>query len=124
MKWYIQAIRSFTNYAGRSRRREFWFFQLFNFLFLAVLFAADVFVGTYDAESDFALFSGLYSVVSFLPGLAVSVRRLHDTNRRGWWVLLGLIPFLGPLVLLVFYADDSDEGMNRFGPNPKEMVAT
>lgn len=71
------------------------------------------------AEGGYGLLSGLYSLGVFLPGLAVAVRRLHDTGRSGWWLLVGFLPVIGLIVLLVFMVLDSEEGTNDHGPNPK-----
>jgi uncharacterized membrane protein YhaH (DUF805 family) len=70
------------------------------------------------------VFSGLYSLAVLIPALAVAVRRLHDTGRSGWWLLIGLIPLVGPIVLLVFYLLDSDREPNAYGPSPKYGTAT
>lgn len=67
--------------------------------------------------------SGLYSLAVLIPGIAVSVRRLHDTNRSGWWLLIGLVPFIGAIVLLIFMLQDGQPGDNRYGPNPKDSEA-
>lgn len=66
------------------------------------------------------LLGGIYSLAVLIPGIAVSVRRLHDTERSGWWLLIGLVPLIGAIVLLVFMVQDSKAGSNRFGENPKE----
>ena len=65
----------------------------------------------------------LYSLVILIPSIAVSVRRLHDTSRSGWWLLLCLIPLIGMVVLLIFMVQDSKPGQNQYGPNPKETTA-
>ena len=105
----IEAVKScFSNYAtfsGRARRSEYWYFCLFNFLVGLVL--------------TFIPFAGIfYSLITFLPGLAVAVRRLHDTGRSGWMWFLCLIPLIGWIWLLVLYCTDSKED-NQYGPNPK-----
>ncbi len=76
-------------------------------------------LGTFSSSSNIGLLSGIYSLAVIIPTLALSVRRLHDTDRSGWWILIGLVPLIGSIVLLVFYVMDSTPGQNRFGPNPK-----
>ena len=95
-------------------------FFLFNVLISLGLGVLDVVAGTYSVEYETGLFSGLYSLLVLIPSIAVSVRRLHDTNRSGWWIVISLIPIIGVLVLFVFTCLDSQPGTNRFGANPKE----
>lgn len=126
---FSEAISSFwTNYVtfrGRARRSEYWFAALF--LVLASLAASILDVALFsDQLGEFledtgglGIIGALWALAVFLPSLSLFIRRLHDTNRSGWWVLIGLIPFAGAIVLLVFALLDSDPGENRFGPSPK-----
>ena len=113
MDWYLMAFKKFADFSSRSRRSEYWYFVLFNFLISLVLGFVDGFLGTY-------ILSILYTVVIFIPSLAVGVRRLHDTTRSGWWMLIGLVPLIGFIVLIVFFAQDGHPGSNKWGRNPKE----
>jgi uncharacterized membrane protein YhaH (DUF805 family) len=122
MNWYAQALRKYAVFEGRARRKEYWFFVLFNVLALVALGVLDVVLGTYSEETEVGLFSGLYALAVLIPSLAVTIRRLHDTNRSGWWVLIHLIPIIGAIVILVFTVLDSQPGANRFGPNPKGVI--
>jgi uncharacterized membrane protein YhaH (DUF805 family) len=115
MKWYLAVLKKYAVFSGRARRSEYWFFFLFNFLIALVL-------GLIDEAVGFSLFSLIYGLAVFVPGIAVSVRRLHDTGRSGWWLLLLLIPIVGPIVILIFMVLDSQPGDNLYGPNPKEAV--
>ena len=119
MNWYLQAIRKYTVFSGRSRRSEYWYFVLFNTLIIVALTVVDVATGMYSIEGDVGLLSGIYSLAVFIPSFAVTVRRLHDTDRSGWWVLLAVVPIVGVIVLIVFFATDGTPGANRFGENPK-----
>jgi uncharacterized membrane protein YhaH (DUF805 family) len=116
MHWYLLAWSKYAVFSGRSRRKEYWMFQLINLLIAAVLVAGDLASGM--RSMGFNALLVLYAFATILPGLAVAVRRLHDINRSGWWLLLSLIPF-GGLVLLIFACLDSDPGPNQYGPNPK-----
>ncbi len=119
MNWYLKVLRNYVNFSGRARRKEYWMFVLISLLIATALVFIDT--GGKEPEPDqFLLISTLYSIAVFMPTLAVIVRRLHDTGRTGWWILIGLIPVLGGLVLLVFMCLDSD-AQNRFGPNPKAV---
>ena len=120
MNWYLEALNKYAVFEGRARRKEYWFFMLFNFL---ISFAVNIFdrlMGNYDQLSGVGFLGLIYMLGIMVPGLAVSIRRLHDTGRSGWWLLLSLIPVLGGIVLLYFMALDSDEGTNNYGPSPKD----
>jgi uncharacterized membrane protein YhaH (DUF805 family) len=119
VNWYLEVLKKYTVFTGRARRKEYWFFVLFNVLILVLLVMVDGLIGTLNEEAGIGLFSGLYSLAVLIPGIAVLVRRLHDIDRTGWWALIGLVPFVGGIVLLVLAALDSTPGENRFGPNPK-----
>lgn len=101
-----------SDFQGRSRRSEFWWFQLFSFVIFLVLAAVQS-----ALRVEPVLFM-LYGLVSLVPSLALSFRRLHDTNRSAWWLLLNVVPF-GGIVLIIFYCLEGDSGQNRFGPDPK-----
>ena len=116
----ISLVR-YASFGGRARRSEYWYFALFHSL--AILLAGVVSYLVMLAIP--ALGFTLYSIVIFgtlLPHVAVSVRRLHDVNRTGWWYLLGCVPPLGTIVLLVWFCTDGTRGPNRFGADPKATV--
>jgi len=123
---FVDAIRScfaqYVGFSGRARRSEYWYFFLFNILVNIVASILDVAIGT-NWGSGSGLISLIASLALLLPGLAVAFRRLHDTDRSGWWILIGLIPLVGFIVLLVFFVMDSTPGPNRFGPSPKHPEA-
>jgi uncharacterized membrane protein YhaH (DUF805 family) len=124
---FMTAIRTclskFVDFSGRARRSEYWYFALFTFLVGIVTSILDAILGTdYDNTSG-GLVNTLGSLVLFLPSLAVGVRRLHDTGRSGWWILIGLIPIIGWIVLIVWFCTDSKPD-NQYGPNPKGAPGT
>jgi uncharacterized membrane protein YhaH (DUF805 family) len=123
MNWFLLVLKKYAVFAGRSQRSEYWFFVLFYFLIAIVLSIADSAAGLMSLEAGIGLFSGLFMLAMFIPSLAVGVRRLHDIGRTGWWILIGLIPLIGWIVLLVFAVQDSQPGTNEYGPNPKEAAA-
>ncbi len=120
MNWYVEVLKKYAVFDGRARRSEYWYFFLFNFIAGFVLGLVDIGLA---AVLGMGFLSGLYGLAVLIPGIAVSVRRLHDTNRSGWWLLIGLIPVIGALVLLFFMVQDSTPGKNQFGDNPKEIAA-
>jgi len=119
MDWFLGALRKYAVFAGRARRREYWFYALFVVVISVVLTIADMMLGLYDAASGVGLLSCIFGLAVLIPSLAVGARRLHDTGRSGWWLLIGLIPFIGAIVLIVFFVLDSQPGTNAYGPNPK-----
>src|SRR5450755_2625663 len=119
VNWYLQALNKYTVFTGRSRRKEYWFFVLFNILVSMALAVVDYFTGTYSASYGMGLLGGLYALGVLLPAIAVTIRRLHDTDRSGWWILIVLVPIIGGIWLLVLMLFDSQPGDNKYGPSPK-----
>jgi len=118
MNWYMAVIRKYADFSGRARRKEYWMFALINFLISIVISIVGAIIGDSNGLISVSL-SGIYALFIFIPSLAVTVRRLHDTNKSGWWILISLIPFLGAIILLIFMIMDSDANDNAYGPNPK-----
>lgn len=119
MSWFLAALKKYADFSGRAQRSEYWFFVLFYILIDILLIIVDRMTGSFSAGAGMGLLSGLFSLAMIIPSLAVSVRRLHDTDRSGWWLLIALVPLIGAIVLLVFYVQDSQPDENRFGANPK-----
>ncbi len=113
MQWYAKVFANYAVFTGRARRTEYWMFFLINFIISMVLFLIDYKFGLHSILRD------IYGVIVFLPALAVGARRLHDIGSSGWWQLIGLIPFFGEVILIVFFCKDSEKGENKYGPNPK-----
>jgi uncharacterized membrane protein YhaH (DUF805 family) len=125
---FAEAVKSFwsryTMFKGRSRRSEYWFIQLF--LIITNLAAAAIDLALMGGDVDRFIANGgggilglIWILVTILPALAVLVRRLHDTDRSGWWALIGLIPLVGGVVLFVFSVLDSTAGENQYGASVK-----
>lgn len=118
---------NYRNFKGRARRSEYWFIQLF--LVATNLAAAVIDLALMDGDVDRFIANGgggivglIWILATIVPALAVLIRRLHDTNRSGWWALIGLVPIVGTIVILVFTVKDSDQGKNRFGASPKDST--
>jgi len=103
MYWFIKCFKKYADFSGRARRKEFWMFFLFYFIFALVLSIIDGLLGWGFADGTFGILYMLFVLAALLPYLAVTVRRLHDTGRSGWW------------------ATDGEPGENQYGPNPKEV---
>jgi uncharacterized membrane protein YhaH (DUF805 family) len=115
MEWYLKAIKKYAVFSGRAHRTEYWSFVIINFI---IMFLLEFFE---SAVWDARILSGIYSLFITLPSLAVLVRRLHDTERSGWWALMLFIPVIGFLIILIFTIQDSTPGVNRYGVNPKSV---
>jgi len=112
MQWYLKVLKDYVAFTGRARRQEYWMFTLFNVIASIVLSIIETAIGINS------VLTGIYSLAVLLPSLGVSARRLHDTGRSGWWLLIGLIPLIGAIILLVFMCQDSQDD-NKYGANPK-----
>jgi uncharacterized membrane protein YhaH (DUF805 family) len=119
MNWYLMVLKKYAQFTGRSRRKELWMFVLFNTLIGILLCVLSILLRESGISSIVSVLCLLYMLAVLVPGLAVGVRRLHDTGRSGWWWLIDLVPFVGPIILLVFWVLDSQPGANQYGPNPK-----
>ena len=119
---FDDAIRSvfsqYVGFTGRARRSEFWYWTLFQIILGIIASILDR--AAFDRNNG--AFSAVVGLALLLPSLAVAVRRLHDSGRTGWWLLIGLIPVIGTIVLIIFYVQDS-QGDNKYGPSPKGVSA-
>ena len=113
MNYYNQVLSKYAEFNGRARRSEYWYFVLINILISVVIYILDIGIGSFGALGI------IYSLGILIPSLAVGVRRLHDIDRSGWYLLLAFIPFIGVVILLVFMAQDSIAGENQYGQYPK-----
>ncbi len=140
MNWYLMALKKYAVFSGRAQRKEFWYFTLFSILISFSIEVADLLIVMYGFDLGLNILASIYGLGVLIPSIAVGVRRLHDTNRSGWWYLLGpatlfLIPvfssfpilnvvaivlaIIGNLLLIYFFVQDSDLQENRFGPIPR-----
>jgi len=115
--WYIKCVtKDYFNFQGRARRKEFWMFTLISSIIYMILFIT--FAKIMSSPAGYLITAAIYTLAVICPTIGVSVRRLHDTNRSGWWYLLNLIP-IGGLIVFVFLLLDSTPGDNNYGKNPK-----
>lgn len=131
MQWYLKVLRQYADFSGRARRTEFWMFVLFNAIAGIILTILDNLLGLSGSSMvggvvyvSTGVLTGIYQLAVLIPSLAVGVRRLHDTGRSGWWLLIGLIPLVGIIVLIVFWATAGDPSPNQHGVNPKQVGGT
>lgn len=121
MNYFIKALKQYSDFNGRARRKEYWTFVLFNLIFALIAMGLDYVTGM-ASEIGFGPIYGLCILAFLLPGLAVLIRRLHDVGKSGWWIFISLIPIIGGIWLLIFLFSDGVRGPNEYGPNPKEAL--
>lgn len=113
MEYYLKVLKEhYADFNGRSRRKEFWMFILFSFLFSLA-------AGIVDNLLGITIISAIYGLAVLIPTIAAGIRRLHDTGKSGWWILIALIPLIGTIWLIVLLAMEGDHGSNEYGPDPK-----
>lgn len=123
MNWYLKVLKNYTNFSGSARRKEYWMFTLFNVIFAVAAMLLDNLLGIAIEGIGYGPIYGLYVLATIVPGIAVSVRRLHDVDKSGWMLLIGLIPLIGAIWLLVLFVTEGTPGDNQYGPNPKGLPA-
>jgi uncharacterized membrane protein YhaH (DUF805 family) len=121
MQWYIDVLKKYAVFSGRARRKEYWMFVLFNVIISIILSILDRILGLDygSGASSSGWLSTIYSLAVLVPSIAVGVRRMHDTNRSGWWILINLIPCVGFIWFIVLAAQEGTAGDNQYGPDPK-----
>jgi len=120
MNWFVECLKKYAVFSGRAGRKEYWHFSLMYVLISVILSLFDAIIGQLDTRTGIGLLSGLFALAVALPAIGVGIRRLHDTGRSAWWLLITLVPIIGILVLIVFWALRGDAGDNRFGPVPPQ----
>lgn len=113
--WYQISWHKYFDFKSRSRRKEFWYFILFNALVTLGCSIVDRYIGF-----DIDVFTWLYFIAAMVPGTSVCVRRLHDIGNSGWWLLVGFVPIVGAIILLIKFLKISESGANIYGENPRE----
>ncbi len=123
MEHYKRALlQKYATFTGRDSRAQFWYFVLFNIVISIILSIVEGMLGL-RSRGGSGILSGLYNLALVIPSIAATTRRLHDTNRSGWWWLIGLIPIVGWIVLIVLLVGDSTPGDNQYGSNPNTSPA-
>jgi uncharacterized membrane protein YhaH (DUF805 family) len=128
IEWYKKVVfENYSNFKGRARRSEYWYFALANGIIFTLLIVIGTIIGTVlddvitGAIIGYVLF-GLYTLATLLPGLAVVARRLHDVGKSGWFYLVAFIPFIGGIWILILFCTEGTQGPNQYGPDPKNDI--
>jgi len=122
--YFVDTIKyRYADFEGRARRSEYWYFALF---YILIYFGIGIASGAISSISEelgviILAITGIFILLMIIPNLALTVRRLHDTGKSGWFILIGIIPIVGSIILLVFLVSDSQPGTNMYGPNPKTL---
>lgn len=119
MEWMMMPLQRYADFSGRSRRKEYWMFFLFVIIVALVLGIVEGVLGLTGMIGPYGPLTALFLLGIIIPGIAVQVRRFHDQDKTGWFVLLGLIPIVGGLIVLVFMCLEGTRGPNQYGPDPK-----
>ena len=119
MEWMMMPLQRYADFSGRSRRKEYWMFFLFVIIVALVLGIIEGVLGLTGMIGPYGPLTALFLLGIIIPGIAVQVRRFHDQDKTGWFVLLGLIPIVGGLIVLVFMCLEGTRGPNQYGPDPK-----
>jgi uncharacterized membrane protein YhaH (DUF805 family) len=117
MNAYMDAMRRYVDFSGRASRSQFWLYVLFYIIIVVIAVVIDALVFN-SFEGGIGVLQLLVALIHLIPSIAISVRRLHDTDRSGWWIFISLVPLIGAIWLLVLYCLDGTQGNNRFGPRP------
>lgn len=116
--WAKRPLQKYADFSGRAPRPEYWWFVLAQIVVLLVAMMLDSLLGTEIGDMGYGFIYLITALALLIPAIAVGVRRLHDTGRSGWWLLIALIPLVGAIILLVFFASKGNPGDNEYGPPP------
>jgi uncharacterized membrane protein YhaH (DUF805 family) len=120
INWYKKVVfENYANFNGRARRSEYWYFALMNLIILIVAAVLDSTLGLNFAPLPYGILYVVIALATFIPGLAVAVRRLHDVGKSGWFYFIVLIPLIGAIWLLVLFFTEGNQGENQYGADPK-----
>lgn len=119
MNWYLKVLKQYADFKGRARRKEYWMFVLFNFLFFIVFSITSAVVDLEAFAASIGVVMIVYLLAIIIPGLAVTVRRLHDIGKSGTWFFIYFVPVIGGIWLLVLLCTEGNRGPNQYGADPK-----
>ena len=122
MKYYLLALKNYGTFSGRSNRSEYWYYTLFSVIFVILAIVLDNVLGFAFEGSPYGPIYFIYALATLVPSLEVTVRRLHDTNKSGWNLLISLIPIVGSIWMLVIMISKGTDGENKYGPDPNGEV--
>ena len=119
MEWMLMPLKRYAEFSGRTRRKEYWMFVLFYLIAFVALSIVEGVLGMAGSVGPYGPLTAIFLLAVIIPSIAVGIRRLHDTDRSGWWLLIALVPLIGGLILLYFSVLEGTSGPNQYGPDPK-----
>ncbi|WP_196888620.1 DUF805 domain-containing protein [Aureivirga sp. CE67] len=121
MNYYLKAFQQYTDFDSRVSRKEFWIFAIISASVSYILMGIDIIFSFYSQDVGLGVLSGIYSILVFIPSLAITIRRLHDIGKSGWFILLVFIPLIGAIGLFILLLLKSESGRNQYGENPIKL---
>jgi len=122
IEWYKKVVfDNYANFKGRARRSEYWYYSLISLFISIILAIFDYVLGATILNGDLGILRGLYSLIVLIPGLAVTVRRLHDVGKSGWFFFIILIPLIGAIWLLILFFTEGEDETNAYGPSTNDI---
>jgi len=116
--WATRPLKKYADFSGRAPRAEYWWFYLLIIIGYVIATILDSTLGFTGAVGPYGVIMAVFALAMLIPSIAAGIRRLHDTDRSGWWLLIALVPLIGAIVLIVFFVTQGTVGVNRFGPDP------
>jgi len=116
--WATRPLKKYADFSGRAPRAEYWWFYLLMIIGYVIATIIDSTLGLTGSVGPYGIVMAVFALAMLIPSIAAGIRRLHDTDRSGWWLLIGLIPLVGAIVLIVFFVTQGTQGPNKYGDDP------
>ena len=116
--WATRPLKKYADFSGRAPRAEYWWFYLLIIVGYVIATIIDSMLGLGQTIGPYGILMSVFALAMLVPSIAAGVRRLHDTDRSGWWLLIGLVPLIGAIVLIVFFVTQGTQGPNQYGDDP------
>lgn len=123
MNWYLKVLKNYAVFEGRARRKEYWMYTLYSFIIMVLAVLIDGLISSNEGGLPAGVLFMIYFFASIIPSLAVTVRRLHDTGKSGYWFFIYFVPLIGGIWLLILLITEGEVGPNKYGPDPKDENA-
>ena len=118
LDWATRPLKKYADFSGRAPRAEYWWFYLLIIIGYVIAMTLDSMLGLGQAVGPYGVLMAVFALAMLVPSIAAAIRRLHDTDRSGWWLLIGLVPLIGVIVLIVYFVTQGTSGSNKYGDDP------